>query len=83
MDIKHSFGVRNGKAGLGQYRLYFLDSVDVDRLISESLEFEAATDDAALGMAETMREGRSVELWRGARKLKAWSGAGSSEREPK
>lgn len=79
VDIKHSFGSRIGKVGLGQYRLYFLDSID--RLISQSLEFEAASDGAAVQAAETMREGRPAELWRGARKLKAWVGAGSSERE--
>jgi hypothetical protein len=65
---------------LGEYRLYFLDSVRVGRLISDSLEFEAGSDGAALELAETVREGRPVELWRGTRKLKLWQGKSSQER---
>lgn len=55
---------------MGQYRLYYLDSVD--RLISGSFEFEAADDEAAAQLAEHVREGRAAELWCGERKLKVW-----------
>lgn len=55
---------------MGQYRLYYLDSVD--RLISGSFEFEAADDEAAVQLAEHVREGRAAELWCGERKLKVW-----------
>lgn len=70
MEFQHSFRSRGSGAPLGQYRLYFLDSVD--RMISGSLEFEAGSDGAAIQAAESMREGRPVELWRGTRKLKGW-----------
>lgn len=62
---------RNG-ARLGQYRLYFLDSPAADRLIADSFEFEAANDDAAIQVAEAKAEGRPIELWRGASKIRSW-----------
>ncbi len=71
MEINHSFPMR-GRATLAEYRLYFLDSIQTGRLISEAMEFEAGSDGAAFEVAESMREGRPVELWRGARKLKIW-----------
>ena len=71
MDINHSFPMW-GRAKLAEYRLYFLDSVQAGRLISEAMEFEAGSDGAAFEIAESMCEGRPVELWRGARKLKFW-----------
>jgi hypothetical protein len=55
---------------MGQYRLYYLDSVD--RLISKSFEFEAADDAAAMRLAEGFREKRPAELWREGEKLKSW-----------
>lgn len=60
-------------APLGQYRLYFLESVE--RLISYSHEFEAENDERAVQISEGWREGRSAELWTGARKVKAWGPA--------
>jgi hypothetical protein len=57
-------------APMGQYRLYFLDSID--RLISHSHEFEAVDDESAIRMADELRESCPVELWRGTRKLKVW-----------
>lgn len=80
MEINHLFRSMQGGALLGEYRLYFLDSIRAGRLISELLEFEAGSDCAAFEIAETVREGRPVELWRGARKLKAWLGKSSQER---
>ena len=70
MAFQHPMRARRGAAPSGEYRLYFLDSVD--RLISGSFEFEAASDDAAERMAEAWREGRPLELWRGAHKLRSW-----------
>jgi hypothetical protein len=60
------------EARLGQYRLYFLDSVAEDQLISASLEFEAANDDDAIRVADGLRDARHAELWSGPRKLKIW-----------
>jgi hypothetical protein len=59
-----------GKAGLLQYRLYFLEGLD--SLISYSHEFEAADDDRAIRISEAWREGRGAELWCGSRKVKSW-----------
>ena len=70
MVFEGEFGERSGTR-LVPYRLYFLDSVD--RLISGSVEFEAASDGAAIAIAESMRETRPAELWSGPRKLNAWA----------
>jgi len=72
LSINHLFRQRRGGASLREYRLYFLDSAYVGQLISNSLEFEAGSDGAAVELAETIREGRPAELWRGTRKLKVW-----------
>jgi hypothetical protein len=70
MEYERPFRPRGTGTPMGQYRLYYLDSVD--RLISRSFEFEADSDEAALRLAEGFREGRPVELWRGNEKLKSW-----------
>ncbi|HEY8591460.1 MAG TPA: hypothetical protein VIL42_01190 [Sphingomicrobium sp.] len=53
-----------------QYRLYFLQGLG--GRILHSHEFEAESDERALGLAQGWREGRRTELWTGARKLGAW-----------
>jgi hypothetical protein len=70
MEFERPFRPRRGAVPMGEYRLYFLDSVD--RLISRSFEFEAASDEAAIRLAEAWREGRPVELWCGTQKLRTW-----------
>ena len=70
MEYERPFRSRGSAAPMGQYRLYYLDSVD--HLISHSFEFEADSDEAAVRLVESFREGRPVELWRGATKLKTW-----------
>jgi hypothetical protein len=35
-------------------------------------EFEAETDDAAMNVSETWRDGRPMELWNLSRKLRRW-----------
>ena len=55
--------------------MYFLDSPAADQLIADSYEFEAVSDGAAIQIAESRSEGRPIELWRGARKLRSWSGS--------
>ena len=72
MQIAHAFEEGRSSAPLGQYRLYFLDSEVADQLISDSFEFESGSDAAAMATAEAVREGRPVELWRGASKLASW-----------
>ena len=52
------------------YRLYFLDRFSGH--IDHFREFEAADDDAALGIAHSWREDRPMELWNRHRKLKHW-----------
>jgi hypothetical protein len=55
--------------------MYFLDSPAADQLIADSYEFEAASDGAAIEMAQSKSAGRPIELWRGARKLRSWNGS--------
>lgn len=55
---------------LVQYRLYFLHRDD--RRITYSHEFEAESDERAIRISESWREGRCAELWSGSRKLKCW-----------
>jgi hypothetical protein len=52
------------------YRLYFMDRYSGH--IDHFREFEAETDDAALGLAEQWRNGTPMELWNRHRKLKRW-----------
>jgi hypothetical protein len=52
------------------YRLYFMDPFSGH--IDHFREFEAADDMAALGIAESWREDRPMELWQHQRKLKHW-----------
>ncbi|HEX6741359.1 MAG TPA: hypothetical protein VF079_06140 [Sphingomicrobium sp.] len=70
MEFERPFRSRRSAAPLGEYRLYFMDSVD--HRISRSFEFEADSDAAAIRLAVAWREGRPVELWRGAQKLRSW-----------
>ena len=73
MEIQNPFAERGATTPLGQYRLYYLDSPAVGQVISESFEFEAESDGAAFAIVDGIREGRPVELWRDARKLRAWT----------
>jgi len=57
------------KGGI-QYRLYFFNSMFH---IERSHEFEAKDDAQAIRIAEGWREGRTMELWQGDRRLKQWS----------
>jgi len=75
VEYERPFRSRRQTAPMGQYRLYYLDSVD--RMISRSFEFEADSDEAAVRLAESFREGRPVELWRGTSKLKTWPKPGA------
>ena len=59
---------RIDESGL-QYRLYFLDGVG---RITNSHEFYAENDAAAIKIAEGWQEGRAMELWNRARKVKRW-----------
>ena len=62
-------GDRSAESGQ-QYRLYFLDSRGL--IESTPYQFEATGDATAIAMAEGWREGRSMELWCGARKIQSW-----------
>ena len=57
------------------YRLYFLDRVSGH--IDHRREFLAASDDAAIGIAEGWVSRQPAELWQGARKLRRWQADGS------
>ena len=46
------------------YRLYFLDRADH---IRHAISLECEDDEAALAVVEQHRDGRTVELWEGAR----------------
>ena len=46
------------------------------RRISFCHEFEAESDEAAIHISESWREGRGAELWAGSRKLKSWDSDG-------
>ena len=52
------------------YRLYFMDRYSGH--IDHFREFEAETDDAAMDVSETWRDGRPMELWNLGRKLRRW-----------
>ena len=52
------------------YRLYFMDRFSGH--IDHFREFEAETDDAAMNVSETWRDGRPMELWNLGRKLRRW-----------
>jgi len=54
------------------YRLYFLNG---GRHITSSHEFFAASDDEAIAISESWREGRNMELWERARVVKKWGGS--------
>ena len=51
-----------------QYRVYFFNVAH----ITQSHEFFADSDEAAIRIAEAWREGREMELWCRDRKVKAW-----------
>jgi hypothetical protein len=52
------------------YRLYFMDRFSGH--IEHCREFEAADDEAAIGVAEGWNEGGPMELWNLQRKLRHW-----------
>ena len=52
------------------YRLYFMDRYSGH--IDHFREFEAESDDAAMNVSETWRDGRPMELWNLGRKLRRW-----------
>ena len=58
------------------YRLYFFDRFSGH--IDHFREFEAESDEAAVGLAEGWTDGRPMELWNRDRRLKRWE----SERFP-
>jgi len=58
------------------YRLYFFDRFSGH--IDHFREFEAESDEAAIGLADDWIDGRPMELWNRDRRLKKWS----SERLP-
>lgn len=53
------------------YRLYFFDRFSGH--IVHFREFEAESDDAAIGLADGWVDGRPMELWNRDRRLKKWS----------
>jgi len=55
---------------MAYYRLYFMDRYSGH--IDHFREFEAETDEAALSVAESWRDGRPMELWNLNRKLLRW-----------
>lgn len=55
------------------YRLYFMDRFSGH--IDHFREFEAATDDRAVEIAEQWRNGTPMELWNRHRKLRRWDDA--------
>jgi hypothetical protein len=52
------------------YRLYFLGP---EGHIVRAVEFECASDEDALNAVEQHADGRSMELWQQARKVRAFS----------
>ena len=52
-----------------QYRAYFLDGLGRIRM---SREFYAENDEAAIEVAEGLRDGVGMELWSHDRMVKAW-----------
>ena len=60
------------------YRLYFLDGED---RVEKAHEFLAETDGEAIKTAEAWREGRSMELWNHARKVRSWDRESGSDGE--
>jgi hypothetical protein len=55
---------------MGFYRLYILS--EITRRFEPSKEITAASDQAAIALAEEARANRSAELWTGARMVKEW-----------
>jgi len=58
-----------GGSPLNDYRLFFFDGA---RHIEKAHEFQAEDDEAAIGIAESWREGRRMELWHRDRRVKIW-----------
>jgi hypothetical protein len=55
---------------MAYYRLYFMRRFDGH--IDQFREFEAADDEAAIGLAEGWRTPQPMELWNLHRKLRRW-----------
>lgn len=51
------------------YRAFFYDGAD---RITRAHEFEAADDQEAVKIAEAWREGRKMDLWDRARRVRCW-----------
>ncbi len=51
---------------MGHYRLYFLDRSDH---IRHALSLECRSDAEAIDLIEDHKDGRSMELWQGARRV--------------
>jgi len=66
----HSFAPSGSSIGrtrpVAHYRLYFLDRQDH---IRQAVSLECADDEEALASVEEHRDGRTVELWQGVRRV--------------
>lgn len=54
---------------MADFRLYFLDKGDH---IVEARNLECTDDDAAVRAVESLRDGRSMELWRRDRRIRSF-----------
>ncbi len=61
------------------YRLYFLDR---DDHIRHALNLECGDDAEAVELIEDHRDGRTMELWQGARRVARVEGDGSPQGRP-
>lgn len=59
------------------FRLYYFDRFSGH--IDHFREFEAESDDSAIGLAEAWVDGRPMELWNRDRRLKRWSDTRSQD----
>ena len=60
---------------MAYYRLYFLDGSGTH--ITGFTEFEAETDEAAIGTADAVRRTLAMELWCERRKVRRWEARAS------
>ena len=64
---------------MSHYRLYFLDRNDH---IRHALDIECQDDAEAIELVEGHRDGRTMELWQGARRVARIEGDGSPQAQP-
>ncbi len=64
---------------MSHYRLYFLDRNDH---IRHALDIECQDDTEAIELVEGHRDGRTMELWQGARRVARIEGDGSPQAQP-